>query len=197
VQLVFPEDFDGRTYLAAEDTIAAVRPEGVLDALTDMAGDLRGELQGAMRETRALLARTSTAVEDTRALMAQTSPLVTEVLTRLAENLDRSDRLLADVAPRIGPLNDSVLATLSDTRLTLRRADSVLQLAGSIAQENRTYAKEIAERLLRTAIVLEHFSDQISRRPARLLTGVTPPPDSLLAPLDSSRTPPDSTRGRP
>lgn len=195
IELVLPDDFDGRAYLAAEDTIEAAREAGVLEVLTDMADELGGELQAALRETRALLERTTAAVEHTRGVMAETSPLVTEALTRLSANLERSDRVLADVEPRIGPLNDSVLATLSDTRRTLRHADSVLLLAGSIAQENRTYAKEIAERLLRTAIVLEHFSDQISRRPARLLTGVTPPPDSLLPPRDTTRTPADSTRG--
>jgi hypothetical protein len=79
----------------------------------------------------------------------------------------------------------------------LQTADSVLRLAGDIATENRVYAKQIAERLLRTAVVLEHFSDQISRRPARLLTGVTPPPDSLLAPPDTAGARPDTTRGRP
>lgn len=195
VELVLPDDLVARDYLEPGDTIEALRPEGVLDALTNMAGELRGELQAALQETRTLLVRTTAAVEDTRGLMAQTGPLVTDVLVRLAANLERSDRLMAEVQPRIGPLSDSVVATLAETRRTLQRADSVLQLAGDIAIENRAYAKDIAERLLRTAIVLEHFSDQISRRPARLLTGVTPPPDSLLAPRDTTR--PDSTRGRP
>lgn len=197
VELVLPEEFDGRTYLEAEDTIPADRPEGVLDALSDMAGDLRGEIQAALQETRVLMARTTAAVEDTRQLMATTTPLVTDVLTRLAANLERSDALMADVQPRIGPLNDSIFATLSDTRATLQQADSMLTLAGSIVFENRNFAREIAERLLRTVIVLEHFSDQVSRRPARLLTGVTPPPDSLFDAPDTARTRPDTTRGRP
>jgi hypothetical protein len=143
------------------------------------------------------MARTTAAVEDTRSLMAANGPLVTEVLARLTDNLERSDRVLAAVEPRVGPMNDSVIATLSDTRRTLQSADSVLRLAGDIAQENRAYARQIAERLLRTAVVLEHFSDQISRRPARLLTGVAPPPDSLLAPPDTARVRTDTTRGRP
>jgi hypothetical protein len=127
--------------------------------------------------------------------MATNGPLVTDVLTRLSANLERSDQLLADVQPRVGPLNDSILATLGETRKALQRADTVLRLVGDIAIENRAYARDIAERLLRTAVVLEHFSDQISRRPARLLTGVRPPPDPALPPRDSVR--PDSTRGRP
>jgi len=194
IELVLPEDFDRRSYLESNDTIEAVRPEGVLDALSTMAGDLRGEIQATLQTTRALMERTTVAVEDTRTLMAANGPLVTEVLARLADNLERSNRLLTDVEPRVGPLNDSVLATLGDTRRALIRADSLLQTAGDIVVENRSYAKEIAERLLRTVMVLEHFSDQISRRPARLLTGVTPPPDSLLAPRDSTKA--DSTRGR-
>lgn len=195
IELVLPDVFDGQTYLAPEDTIPAVRPEPVLEALGEMAGELREDVENLLQEMRVLMSRTTAAVEDSRALMAQNGPLVTEVLARLSANLERSNALLEDAQPRIGPLNDSLLATLGETRRTLRRADSVLQVAGEIAIENRTYAKEIAERLLRTAVVLEHFSDQISRRPARLLTGVTPPPDSLLFPRDSGQA--DSTRGRP
>jgi ABC-type transporter Mla subunit MlaD len=194
VELVLPEALDLQGYLEPGDTIEAIRPEGVLDALTDMAGELRSEIQAALHETRALIVRTTAAVEDTRGLMAANGPLVTRVLTNLSSNLERSDRLLAEVQPRIGPLHDSILGTLGETRHTLQRADSVLRLAGEIAAENRTYVKEIAERLLRTAVVLEHFSDQVSRRPARLLTGVRPPPDSAPPPRDTAR--PDSTRGR-
>lgn len=195
VELVMPDALVSRVYLEPGDTIEAVRPQGVLDALTEMAGELRGEIQAALTETRMLLVRTTAAVEDTRGLMAANGPLVTEVLAKLSANLERSDQLLADVQPRIGPLNDSILAALGETRKTLQRADTVLRLAGEIATENRAYARDIAERLLRTAVVLEHFSDQISRRPARLLTGVRPPPDSALPARNPER--PDSTRGRP
>jgi len=195
VELVLPDVADPRGYLEPGDTIEALRPDGVLDALTDMAGELRGEVQAALHETRALLVRTTAAVEDTRGLMAANGPLVTDVLARLSANLERSDAMLADVQPRIGPLYDSVVTTLAETRSTLQQADTVLRVAGDVVVENRAYAREIAERLLRTVLILEHFSDQISRRPARLLTGVTPPPDSLLMPRDTVR--PDSTRGRP
>jgi len=110
---------------------------------------------------------------------------------------------LADVVVRYGKTTLTVVGHTDSTgshaynmNLSLQRADSVLALAGAIAVENRGYAKDIAERLLRTAIVLEHFSDQISRRPARLLTGVTPPPpDSVLQPRDTTRTRSDTTRG--
>jgi paraquat-inducible protein B len=197
VELVLPEIVDGRAYLEPEDTIPATRPSGVLDALSQMAGDLRGQIEATLQDARMLMQRTTAAVEDTRGLMAANGPLLSEVLARLADNLERSDRLLADLEPRVGPMNDSLLAALGDTRRTLQTADSVLRLAGDIAVENRVYARQIAERLLRTAVVLEHFSDQISRRPARLLTGVTPPPDSLLAPPDTAGARPDTTRGRP
>lgn len=198
VDLEIPSELpQGGGYLEPGDTITATRPEGVLDALTSMAADLRGEIKTTLEDTRRLLRRTTVAVEDTRQLMADNGPLVQDVLHRLSANLERSDRLLADVGPRIGPMNDSLLATLGDARQTLAGADSVLRLVGSIAAENRTYAHEIAERLLRTAVVLEHFSDQISRRPARLLTGVTPPPPDTVRPApDSAGGPPDSTRGR-
>jgi ABC-type transporter Mla subunit MlaD len=197
VDLMLPDVSRGRGYLEPGDTIIATRPQGVLDALASMASDLRGEIQSTLEDTRSLLRRTTVAVEDTRQLMADNGPVVHEVLQRLSANLARSDQLLADVGPRIGPLNDSLVGTLSDARRTLAGADSMLRLVGSIAAENRTYAHDIAERLLRTAVVLEHFSDQISRRPARLLTGVTPPPlDTVRPPRPDSGGSQDSTRGR-
>jgi hypothetical protein len=41
-------------------------------------------------------------------------------------------------------------------------------------------------RVIPAAVVLEHFSDQVSRRPLRRLTGVRPPADRAATP-DSAR----------
>jgi hypothetical protein len=40
---------------------------------------------------------------------------------------------------------------------------------------NQDALRGVMERLQHTGEMLEHFTDQVSRRPTRLLTGVTPP----------------------
>lgn len=187
IELVLPEQaVPGRT-LQAGDTVVSERPRSVVDALGEIAEELRTELKTALADTRALLGRTTGAVEQTQTLLAANGPLLTEVLTRLAGTLERTDGLLAEVAPRIGPVHDSLTLVLADTRRSLARVDTLLLLAGDIATENRAAVRELSDRLLRAAAVLEHFSDQVSRRPLRLFTGVRPPTDTAR---------PDSGGGR-
>jgi ABC-type transporter Mla subunit MlaD len=186
IDLVLPEQPAPGQHLEPGDTLASERPRSMMDALPEIAEDVRRELRTTLEGTRTLIARSTQAVEQTRALLATNGPLLSDVLTRLAGTLERTDGLLAEVTPRVGPLSDSVSLVLADTRRALARADSLLLLAGGIAGENRATVRELSERLLRAAIVLEHFSDQVSRRPLRLFTGVRPPADSAR---------PDSARG--
>lgn len=186
IDLVLPEQPAPGQHLEAGDTLASERPRSTMDALAEIAEDVRRELRTTLEGTRTLIARSTRAVEQTHQLLATNGPLLSDVLTRLAGTLERTDGLLAEVTPRVGPLSDSVRLVLADTRRALARADSLLLLAGGIAGENRATVRELSERLLRAAVVLEHFSDQVSRRPLRLFTGVRPPADS---------TRPDSARG--
>ena len=50
----------------------------------------------------------------------------------------------------------------------------------------RQALSDAIEKLSSASVILQHFADQISRRPLRFLTGVTPPADSA-APPDTSR----------
>jgi ABC-type transporter Mla subunit MlaD len=191
IDLVLPDEPAPGAYLTPGDTIASERPEDLLSALGVIAADLREEVKTTLRDTRALLQRSTGAIAQTQTLLATSTPLLTDVLQRLSSNLERTDQLLADVAPRIGPLDDSVTLVLADTRQALARADSLMLLASDIAAENRPVARDIADRLLRTVKLLEYFTDQVGRRPTRFLTGVRPPPDSLLRRAD-----PDTTRDK-
>jgi ABC-type transporter Mla subunit MlaD len=186
IDLTLPDVPAPGRHLEPGDTVGSERPRSVMDALPEIAEDLRTDLRGVLADTRALLERSGAAVDRTHRLVNTTGPLLTDVLQRLAGTLERTDTLLAAVTPRVAPLHDSVTLVLSDTRRTLARADTLLGLTGDFVTENRVAVRELSDRLLRAAAVLEHFSDQVSRRPFRLLTGVRPPPEA---------TPPDTTRG--
>jgi ABC-type transporter Mla subunit MlaD len=176
IELVFPESTPLGQYLEPGDTVDSERGRDILAAVGDLAEAVSSEIDGALAETRALMARTNDAVRQTQQLMAANGPRVEEVLTRLAGTLDDTRMLLADIQPRIGPLHDSITVTLVDTRQLLHRMDTLVTTASEMADENRDVFRETAELLLRSAVVLEHFADQVSRRPTRLLTGVRPPP---------------------
>jgi hypothetical protein len=51
--------------------------------------------------------------------------------------------------------------------------------AKTLVAENDITIRDTLKRLQRSAVLLEHFATQVSRRPTRLLTGVRPPsPDT-------------------
>lgn len=178
VDLVPPERIRFGAFVAPGDTLEAERSRNALDELGEIAGGMRGELEGILAGTRDLLLRTDTAVRQAQATLATNGPLVEQVLRQLGETLARTQGVLADVGPRIGPLYDSLTAAISDTRAVLATLDTIASAARDLTVENRDVVRDIAESLRRSTTVLEHFADQVSRRPTRLLTGVTPPPDT-------------------
>lgn len=182
VDLVLPERPVPGRFLAPGDTVPAERPRTVLEDVGDIAQRLRTDLEVVLTDTRDLLVRTNTAVGQTQRFLTTSGPLVEDVLGRLARTLDQTERVFADVAPRVGPVHDSLTVTLGAARGLLARLDSVVGDARSLTDDNRGVIREIATSLLRSAAVLEHFADQVSRRPTRLLTGVTPLPDTTKEP---------------
>lgn len=181
INLVVPADPVPGRVLDPGDTVPSERTRSALDQMGEIARELQGRLEGMVTETRELLHRTTAAVGQTQRLLATNGPLVEDVLGRLATTLEQTERVIADVAPRIGPLHDSLSATLTHTRQLLTGLDTLVSTAQGIAVDNRDVVREIAASLRRSALVLEHFTDQISRRPTRLFTGVEPP-DTLRTP---------------
>jgi ABC-type transporter Mla subunit MlaD len=183
IQLVVPEG-GARTAVQPGDTITSERLQGAMDALGKIAGDLSDELRQTIRDTRLLVQQTTRTAQEAEHLVSASTPRVEEVLSQLTTSLERADRMLADLGPRVAPLTDSLSAVLADTRRTLRQVTAVAMTADSLAGENRVPIQETIQHLHNAAVLLEHFADQVSRRPTRLLTGVQPPP------LDTSRKEP-------
>lgn len=178
IDLLMPSSAPDRAVLQPGDTLDSERPASVLDALSSIASTLSRDITMTLQETRELVALSTRTVDETGKLLATTGPRLTETLTRLSENLDRAERTLAAVEPRVGPLADSMVATFADTRRVLLQLDSLTSVAHGMATENRVAINEAIKHLHRSAIILENFADQLSRRPLRMLTGITPPPDS-------------------
>lgn len=176
VQLLVPGEGGRLGYLEPGDTIGSERRAGAVDALGRIASDLSEELRSTLDETRATLLRTRRAATETERLLVASTPRVSDVLERIAANLTRTEAMLADVGPRMGPLQDSLMAVLAETRQVLRRVDQLATSAHSVVGDNQTAIRETVQHLHNSAVLLEHFATQISRRPTRLLTGVRPPP---------------------
>ncbi|MBI2404416.1 MAG: hypothetical protein HYV20_17085 [Gemmatimonadetes bacterium] len=180
IQLIVPE---GGTGSAVEpgDTIVSERRRGAVDVLGRLATDLTEQLERTIDDTRALVRQTTRAAAQAERLVTTTTPRVEEVLDQLSRSLEQTDQMLADLGPRVVPLGDSLLAVLADTRQTLKQVNDLAGTADAMAGENRAAIRETIQHLHNSAILLEHFADQVSRRPTRLLTGVAPPP------LDSNK----------
>jgi ABC-type transporter Mla subunit MlaD len=178
IQLLMPPPGEADGTLEPDDTIPATRRPNVMSELTEIATKVRGNLEGALAETRALLAQTARTVEAAGDLLAQSEPRVVALLARLDTSLTRTDRIVAAVEPRVGPTADTLMATLVATHEMLAELDSLTTLARSMALENRDEITQTVERLSRSAVILENFAERVSRRPLRLLTGITPPPDT-------------------
>lgn len=177
VQLVLPPALGGG-FLAAGDTIVSERRTGAVDALSTVAAELAGELRRTLDQTRSLIARTTSATVEAERLLATTTPKLAGVLDRLAANLERTEAILAEVGPRVGPIQDSLIAVLSITRQVLQAVERLAADATDLVAENEVTLRQTVQHLNRSAVLLEHFATEVSRRPTRLLTGVKPPDTS-------------------
>lgn len=160
------------------DTVSSERRPNVVDALGEMATALKTEIPVALEETRRLMQQTAQTLSQASALMHATRPQAQRVLERLESGLERTEQFVLEEQARLGPLHDTLSLALTETRRLLSRFDSLAATALEMTVENRGEIRAAVEGLARSAEVLEHFADQVSRRPLRLLTGVQPPPDT-------------------
>lgn len=180
IQLMVPES-GALGMVAPGDTIVSERRQSAVDVLGRVASDLSQQLAQTLSDTRALLTQTTRTTAQAERVLATAAPRVEDVLRQLSQSLERTDRMLADLGPRVAPLGDSLLAVLTDARQALRRVNHLAEAADGMVGENRVSLRETIQHLHNSAVLLEHFANQVSRRPTRLLTGVEPPP------LDSGR----------
>jgi ABC-type transporter Mla subunit MlaD len=172
--------------LAAGDTIGSTVRSSGLDAIAQIADSLRQQIALVLTDTRTLIENLSTTVVLAEQELRQTAPQVratmSEVQASLAQlrpTLARADTLMGTATTRMDGVSDSIAATLAQTKSMIAHLDSLAMTATAIAGENRSVVRTTAENLFVISAKLEHFLDQVSRRPLRMLYGVRPMPDTL------------------
>jgi ABC-type transporter Mla subunit MlaD len=184
IELRMPERTVGR--LEPGDTIPSMVRSSGLDAIAQIADSLRRQIALVLTDTRSLIENLSETVVLAQREIRQTGPEVRETmadvqasLAQLRPTLARADTLMATASGTMGGVSDSIAATLAQTRSMIAHLDSLAITASAIAGENRTVVRTTAENLFVISAKLEHFLDQVSRRPLRMLYGVRPLPDTV------------------
>lgn len=168
----------GQTMLQPGDTINAEKGDPLLDVIADVAQELKGEIFQTIQEIQSMLAAGTEMITEARHQIAATVPMVDSVLLYVANNLATTETLITEISPRVDILQDSVLATMSSVRITIQGFDSLRIEVQDLIAENSASIEEVMRQMARTSMILGHFADQLSRRPARIITGVTPPPEA-------------------
>jgi ABC-type transporter Mla subunit MlaD len=193
IELIMPERTVGR--LSPGDTIRSVRKTSGLEAITQIADSLRQQIALVLTDTRSLIGNLSSTAVLAQDELKRTAPEIRATLTELQASLAqlrptlvRADTLMATATGRMDGLSDSIGVTLSQTRSMIAHLDSLAVTAAGIAGENRDVVRTTAQNLYTVSAKLEHFLDQVSRRPLRMITGVSPLPDTLRGQSTSNET---------
>ncbi len=191
VNLLLPDSGGrARRLLQAGDTITAQRKSTALDALTDAASQLSKEVEQVLHQSHRTLERVQTTLARADQSIGELTPEIRSTLASMTRTMGRVDSL----AERVGQagLPDSLTATLAASNRLLARLDSLASRAESLTMENQADIRESVANLAQVSRQLNHFVEEMSRRPYRILTGVKPVPAPTSAP-----TPHDTTRADP
>jgi ABC-type transporter Mla subunit MlaD len=173
VRLLLP-DTVGRlgTMLAAGDTVAATRRGSALEALTRVADDLSTQVRLVLQQTHRTLVR----VQGTLAQMDQTvrraAPDVDTALANIAGTMARVNSLVTSLEHQALP--DSLGAALARTNHLLARLDTLAGTASALTSQHRAAIDQTVANLNLLSRQLNHFAEEITKRPYRMLTGVKP-----------------------
>jgi ABC-type transporter Mla subunit MlaD len=175
VQLILPDTLGrARVYLEAGDTIDSRRKGGALEAFAQVASDISDDLKDALRQTTRTLVRVQSTVTEAEKTLRAVTPNVEHTLGSVATTMGRVDSLIERL--HRGGFADSIAATIAGTNRLLVRLDSLARDAAALTSENRADLRSTVMNLTEASRQLNHFVDQMSRRPYRALTGVKPLP---------------------
>lgn len=174
INLLLPETVGRlRAFLEPGDTVDARRKSSAMDQVATVAEDISRQLEDVLRQTSSTLSR----IQGT---IARVAPGVDSTLGYVASTMERLNAFVARV-DRAG-MADSVSAVVASTNRLLVRLDSLAGHAQSLTTQNSASLGETMQNLNHLSRRLNHFVDEMSKRPYRLLTGVRPlRPDSARA----------------
>jgi ABC-type transporter Mla subunit MlaD len=175
VLLILPDTMGPtRAYLQAGDTIQSRRKGGALEAFAQVASDISNDLKDALRQTTRTLVRVQSTVGEAERTLRDVTPNVERTLGSVATTMGRVDSLIERL--QRGGFADSLAATVAGTNRLLARLDSLARDASALTSENRADLRATVLNLTEASRQLNHFVDQMTRRPYRALTGVKPLP---------------------
>jgi ABC-type transporter Mla subunit MlaD len=174
INLLLPDTVGARRlFVEPGDTIRMSRKGSAMEKMAEVADELSQRVQEMVRQATQTLARVQATVRDV-------APNIESTLASVATAMGRVDSLV-DRMHRAG-LSDSIAAAVAGTNRLLVRLDSLAGEARALTSENRADLRATVVNLTEASRQLNHFVDQMSRRPYRALTGVKPlPRDSVRA----------------
>jgi ABC-type transporter Mla subunit MlaD len=192
--------------LAPGDTIVLFRAPEAMQALGRLATDLKGDIQEAILQTTVTLRAVqrlsdsmTLATGTARRFVAGIQPGTEKTLQEAADNLTRMRRLLDTADARTGVTMRQLDATLEQSRRLMASTDSLTRLVTAMGIENRPEIREILANSRFLTQQLLYVTEQLARRPTRMMSGMTLPEsltvegrarrtaDSAAAPADSAR----------
>ncbi|MBI1967573.1 MAG: hypothetical protein HYS40_06255 [Gemmatimonadetes bacterium] len=182
VRLVPPDTLaTGRLVLEAGDTINSVRKGSALEALTDVAGEMSREVRAVLRQAHRTLERVQGTLRNVDQTVTALRPDVNRALEYVVSTMGRVDSLVGRVQGTALP--DSLSAAVAHSNQLLLRLDSLTTVANALATENQAAINGTVANLFQISRQLNHFVEEMSKRPYRLLTGVKPlSPDTIASP---------------
>ena len=174
INLLLPDTVGARRlFVEPGDTIRMSRRGSAMEKMDEVADELSQRVQEMVRQATQTLARVQSTIRDV-------APNIESTLASVATAMGRVDSLVERMH-RAG-LSDSIAAVVAGTNRLLVRLDSLAGEARALTTENRADLRATVVNLTEASRQLNHFVDQMSRRPYRALTGVKPlPRDSMGA----------------
>jgi ABC-type transporter Mla subunit MlaD len=193
IRLVFP-DSSARSagLLAAGDTIDSGRKIPVLDQVAQVAQSLSKEVEEVLHRTHQSLEHIDAIVTQANGMLRDVKPNVQATLADVSTTMHRVNALVQRLDPGLA---DSVAGALALSNRVLLRVDSLAAQASQMTAENRQDIRTAVGNLTELTKQLNHLTQEVSRRPYRLLTGVKPlAPDTVRPAAVQATDPKDSTR---
>ncbi len=171
--------------LAPGDTIDMHRGTSPIEAFGALANELKGTIQqtlvsatGTLNSARGLADSLKVVTGTARRFLAATQPGAEKALDGVNIRLDRLRLVLDSTNARSGVTLAQVNSTLTQGRAVLANVDTLTRLLVAMGGENRPEINTMIVNLRHISAQLAYVFEQVSRRPLRIISGVTIP-DSL------------------
>lgn len=173
VRLLLPDTIRaGRAVLQPGDTLSSIRRATAIEAFTNVASELSQEVKEVLHQAHQTLTRVQGTLANVDRTVREVSPDVTRTLAYVSSTMGKVDSLAGRIQQTGAP--DSITALVSNANRLMLRLDSLTTVVHAIAGDNQTRINETVVTLLQVSRQLDHFVEEMSKRPYRLFTGVKP-----------------------